>query len=77
MWEFAKWNPGVSMICFIFAVMLVRSVVRRALRAAVIALRGWPQAPIDADGDVVYPNDPDKIADAVIEKLEERRSLRH
>ena len=62
MWNFATANPGTA---FLIVVVLAWAFVQpfhfafraynRRLRSRNIAAHGWPTAPIDADGDVVYP----------------------
>ena len=62
MWDFA----GEHYIVALFMVWAICSVLRapfltinRWLRSRNITKNGWPTAPIDADGDVVYPNKDD------------------
>ena len=66
MWEFAKTNPGYTfLICWVAAWAATRpfhyawSAYNRTLRSRNIVAQGWPPAPIDADGDVVYPEKDD------------------
>jgi len=57
-WDFANGNPIIALILAYILMSPVRYAFRaynRRLRAKNIALHGWPTAPIDADGDVVYP----------------------
>lgn len=75
--DFANGNPGTALILGIFTIMLLRSIARRAFRSLCILSRGWPTAPVDADGDVIRPISADDVANAVIEKLDERRSAGH
>jgi len=62
MWEFAKENPFLFFLIFWIAAWAVTrpfwwafKAYNRSLRSKNIAAQGWPTAPIDADGDVVYP----------------------
>lgn len=66
MWEFATANPGYAfLIVLTIAWAVVQpfryafAVYNRTIRARNIAAHGWPTAPIDADGDVVYPENED------------------
>lgn len=59
---FAGEHPILTVILAMTAASAVRSIFyypawayNRRLRAANIAAHGWPTAPMDADGDVVYP----------------------
>lgn len=63
MMEFATTNPGYTfLIVWVLAWAATRPFhyawlgYNRRLRARNIAVHGWPNAPIDADGDVVYPD---------------------
>lgn len=66
LWTFATTNPGTTLL---IVAVLAWAVTRpfwfaawaynRTLRARNIAAHGWPAAPIDADGDVVYPKKED------------------
>lgn len=62
MWEFAKANPGyafliVWVVCWAFTKPFAYAfrAYNRTLRSRNIVAHGWPTAPVDADGDVVYP----------------------
>lgn len=64
MWEFANANPGYTfLIIWVLAWAAVQPfrfafrAYNRRLRHKNIALHGWPKAPVDADGDVVYPDE--------------------
>lgn len=65
-WEFAAGNPITALILAYLLMAPVRYAYRaynRHLRHKNILAHGWPTAPIDADGDVVYPdNDVDEAA---------------
>ncbi len=60
--EFAKANPGYTFL-IIWALAWAATTpfayafkaYNRTLRSRNIAAQGWPTAPVDADGDVVYP----------------------
>lgn len=62
MWNFATNNPGYT---FLIVLVLAWASVQpfrfawlaynRSLRQRSIVAHGWPTAPVDADGDVVYP----------------------
>lgn len=57
-WEFAAQNPLTAMILAYILMAPVRYGFRafnRYLRHKNILAHGWPEAPLDADGDVVYP----------------------
>ena len=62
MWDFAKANPGTTLlIIWVLAWAAVQPfrylflAFNRSLRSRNIAQHGWPTAPIDADGSVVRP----------------------
>jgi len=67
MWSFAAQNPGTF---FFVALVAGWTVTRpfhyafmaynRTLRSRNIVAHGWPTAPVDADGDVVYPESDDE-----------------
>lgn len=68
--QFAKESPFLFFFCFWIAAWAVTTPItygfrayNRHLRSKNIAAHGWPTAPIDADGDVVYP-DEDEQAEA-------------
>lgn len=59
---FADSHPFLSCLVIIVGCEIITAPIKyafkaynRSLRAKNIALHGWPQAPIDADGDVVHP----------------------
>lgn len=61
MWDFATTNPGYTFLIVLAFCWAVRApfeysykAYRRRLRSRDIAAHGWPTAPIDADGDVIY-----------------------
>lgn len=57
-WDFANHHPFIACILAYLVMSPVRYAFRaynRHLRAKNIAAHGWPTAPIDADGDVVWP----------------------
>lgn len=61
--SFAIANPGYTFLIFwVLAWAVTRPfwyvfvAYNRKLRARNIAAHGWPTAPVDADGDVVYPD---------------------
>ncbi len=61
-WTFAASNPltAFALACVVGGTVTAPfrwgfRAYNRSLRARNIALHGWPTAPIDADGDVVYP----------------------
>jgi hypothetical protein len=56
-WDFANSNPGTAFMMLLLVVMLVRSICYRTARTLCIRKQGWPTAPIDADGDVVWPDE--------------------
>jgi len=79
-WEFANNHPFIALILAYLLMAPVRygckygfKVYNRRLRSKNIAAHGWPTAPVDADGDVVWPVTPEQVADKVIEKLREER----
>lgn len=58
-WDFANNNPLTALILAYLIGAPVRYAYRAykmQLRAKNIALHGWPTAPMDADGDIVYPD---------------------
>ena len=64
MWQFARENPLLFALIFwggVFAVtcpvICVFRAYRNYLRAMNIYQHGWPTAPVDADGSVIWPND--------------------
>ena len=59
MWDFAATNPGTAFWSLFLVVMLVRSVCYRIARTLCIRKQGWPSAPINADGDLEYPEECD------------------
>jgi hypothetical protein len=66
MLEFAKANPGYTfLIVWVLAWAATRPfwyawvAYNRTLRSRNIVAHGWPTAPVDADGDVVYPKNDD------------------
>lgn len=67
MWDFANSSPITTVILAYLLMAPVRYAFRaynRHLRSKNIALHGWPTAPIDADGDVVYPDKDDECSKA-------------
>lgn len=67
MWEFATEHPVIAfLIVWVIGWASTRpfyyacEAYRARLRARNIAAHGWPKAPIDADGDVVYPDEDEK-----------------
>lgn len=65
--EFANQNPGYAfLIVWVVAwacvqpFRLASASYARRLRSKNIAAHGWPVAPIDADGDVVYEKKDDE-----------------
>jgi hypothetical protein len=65
-WDFANSSPGASVLMvLILAYAATRPFAyafrayNRRLRSRNIAAHGWPTPPIDADGDVVYPEKAD------------------
>jgi len=63
MWKFASDNAVLFFFIFWIAAWAVTSPFRyafhaynRTLRSRNIAAHGWPVAPMDADGDVIYPD---------------------
>jgi hypothetical protein len=82
-WDFASGSPYLATFIAFLVIMLVRSIFKsilvawnRWLRSRNIRAHGWPRAPIDADGDVIHPVTPEKVADAVIAKMREAREER-
>lgn len=70
MWDFANQNPVVTLIIVLaLAYAATRPFAyafrayNRRLRSRSIAAHGWPTPPIDADGDVIYPENipPEKV----------------
>lgn len=66
MWEFANNQPDAAVFIAFFAMCVAIAIVRlpfrfwnRWLRHKNIAQHGWPTAPVDADGDVIYPEKDD------------------
>jgi hypothetical protein len=66
MFEFATANPGYTfLIVWVLAWAATRPfwyawvAYNRTLRSRNIVAHGWPTAPVDADGDVVYPKNDD------------------
>lgn len=66
MWQFAQSNPGTFFFIFWIAAWAATrpfyyawSAYNRTLRSRNIVANGWPTAPVDADGDVVYPSKDD------------------
>lgn len=63
MWEFASAHPVAAFfMLWVVAWAAVQPfryaylAYNRTLRSRHIAAHGWPTAPVDADGDVVYPD---------------------
>lgn len=52
-WMYEHWFVGFLLIYT--AMELSFKIINRVLRTIKVLARGWPTAPIDADGDVVYP----------------------
>ena len=52
-WTFATANPGTALIMVFLIVLLIRSIFYRIARALCIWKHGWPEYPVDADGDIV------------------------
>lgn len=82
-WDFASGSPYLATFIAFLVIMLIRSVSKtivvgwsRWLRSRNIRVHGWPTAPVDADGDVVYPATAEEIAAAVVKKLREERDGR-
>lgn len=64
MWNFATTNPGYTfLIIWVLAWAITRPfwyawlAYNRTLRSRNIVAQGWPTAPLDADGDIVYEKD--------------------
>jgi len=63
MWEFATTNPGYTFLIVWVLAWAFRApfeysyrAYKRRLRSRDIAAHGWPTPPLDADGDVMYPD---------------------
>lgn len=63
-WAFAGHHPitAILLACCAATVLVAPfkysfMAFNRAMRARNIAARGWPTAPLDADGDVVWPKE--------------------
>lgn len=63
MWEFAKDSPYLFFFGFWIAAWAITAPItygfyayKHTLRSRNITAHGWPTAPINADGDVVYPD---------------------
>jgi len=64
MWDFASANPGTACIMsFIVIVGLTHTICINLLQAYKTRIRhknilahGWPKPPMDADGDIIYPD---------------------
>lgn len=59
-WQFAHDSPFTALILAYLLMAPVRYAYkgyRLRLRHKNIALHGWPTAPMDADGDIVYPDE--------------------
>lgn len=68
MWQFAQSNPYLFVIIWwltgVMAIMVCQYAFRawnRTLRSRNVQKNGWPTPPIDADGDIVYPNQPERF----------------
>lgn len=68
-WTFANANPfSAFLVVWVVCYALTRPFAyafrayNRTLRSRNIAAHGWPTAPIDADGDVIYPERDDDDA---------------
>lgn len=49
-------HPFLSFALFLIAENLILRLACRTYRLIMVALRGWPTAPLmDADGDIVHP----------------------
>lgn len=62
-WDFAAQHPVMAIVLTYIIMAPVRYSYRaysRYLRHKNIAAHGWPTAPVDADGDVVYPDADDE-----------------
>lgn len=64
--DFAGANPILTFFLFWIVAWVVTQpfayafrAYNRRLRSKNIAAHGWPTAPVDADGDVVYPDKSD------------------
>jgi hypothetical protein len=62
-WEYADHHPGYALTMVIVTAITITEIFqhcdrawKRYLRARNIAAHGWPQPPVDADGDLVYPD---------------------
>jgi hypothetical protein len=80
-WDFASGSPYLATFIVFLVIMLVRSASKsivlawnRWLRSRNIRAHGWPRAPVDADGDLVYPATADAIATAVVKKIRDERT---
>lgn len=57
-WEFASKDPITAIILAYLLMAPIRYAYRaynRRLRHKNILAHGWPSAPMDADGDLIYP----------------------
>lgn len=68
MWQFAQSNPGLFTVLWcvaaIAAVQVFHNIFRiwnRTLRSRNVQKNGWPTPPVDADGDIVYPKQPERF----------------
>lgn len=62
-WEFASNSPWLAFFLALIVASVLKSpfwALNRFFRSRNIAKHGWPTAPIDADGDVVYPDKDEK-----------------
>lgn len=59
-WVFADRNPLVVIIVVLILANIPRHLWKAWMRHRNIKAHGWPTAPIDADGDVVYPDKDDE-----------------
>lgn len=64
MWDFAAANPGTAMFLAVTAAYAfvqpwyyAFKAWNRYLRSKNIAVHGWPKPPMDADGDVIWPQE--------------------
>ncbi len=63
LWDFANNHPITTLILAYLIMAPVRYAFKaynRYLRHKNILAHGWPAAPVDADGDVVYPDNDDE-----------------
>lgn len=61
-WEFASGNPWLTFFLALLVALVAEEIVKTPYRAYKLSVRrkniaqhGWPPAPLDADGDVIYP----------------------